>query len=221
MDRVGELAGATMRKPPTAADHVADILREAIADGSLKAGTPLRQDELAARFGFSRMPVRDALRLLEAEGIVSIHPTRGAFVARMDAAEIGEIFAIRELIEGEALRLSLPKLTAQRLTEAEALLDRIDIEPDVGRWGALNRAFHLTLYSACGNARLLALIEAQHNAGDRYVRVLLSSLDYRARSQAEHRKLLVACLRHDAKQALAWLERHLRDGSKTLVSAVR
>src|SRR5689334_16048668 len=133
MDRAGELAGATMRKPPTAADHVADILREAIADGSLKAGTPLRQDELAARFGFSRMPVRDALRLLEAEGIVSIHPTRGAFVARMDATEISEIFAIRELLEGDALRLSLSKLGEQNLIEAEALLDRIDIEPDVGR----------------------------------------------------------------------------------------
>ena len=87
MDRLGGLARAAMRKPQTAADHVADILREAVAEGSLKAGTPLRQDELAARFGFSRMPVRDALRLLEAEGIVSIHPTRGAFVASMDAGE--------------------------------------------------------------------------------------------------------------------------------------
>src|SRR5262249_10536499 len=95
MDRLRGLSGAAMPKPQTAADQVAGILREAIADGSLPAGTPLRQDDLATRFGFSRMPVRDALRQLEAEGIVSIHPTRGAFVARMDAEEIREIYAIR------------------------------------------------------------------------------------------------------------------------------
>jgi DNA-binding GntR family transcriptional regulator len=221
MDRLGELAGAAMRKPPTAADHVADVLREAIADGSLKAGTPLRQDELAARFGFSRMPVRDALRLLEAEGLVSIHPTRGAFVARMDATEISEIYGVRGLLEQEALRLSLPNLSAQKLDEAEALLDRIDDEPDVGRWGALNRAFHLALYSACPNSRLLQLIDAQHKAGDRYVRILLSNLDYRARSQSEHRKLLAACRKRNGKQALMWLDKHLRDGSQTLVKSVR
>jgi len=221
MDRLGGLARAAMRKPQTAADHVADILREAIAEGSLKAGTPLRQDELAARFGLSRMPVRDALRLLEAEGIVSIHPTRGAFVASMDAGEIADIYAVRELLESEALRLSLPHLSEEKLNEACAALDQIDVEPDVGRWGALNRAFHLALYSACGNARLLALIDAQHGAGDRYVRILLSNLDYRARSQSEHRKLLAACRKRDAERAQTWLAKHLRDGSKTLVKSIK
>src|SRR5690242_11891132 len=82
--------------PRTVADHVADVLREAIAGGSLPAGTALRQDELARQFQFSRMPVRDALRQLEAEGLVSIHPTRGAFVAGMDRGEIAEIYAVRE-----------------------------------------------------------------------------------------------------------------------------
>jgi len=210
-----------MQRPQTVADHVADVLREAIAKGSLKAGTPLRQDELATQFGFSRMPIRDALRHLEAEGIVSIHPTRGAFVARMDAAEISEIYAVRELLEVEALRLALPNLTDQDLAEATAVLDQIDTEADVARWGMLNRAFHLALYGACGNARLLGLIEAQHNAADRYVRILLSNLDYRTRSQAEHRKLLAACRRRDGDQALTWLGRHLRDGSKTLVKSVK
>jgi len=203
------------------ADHVAGILREAIAEGSLEAGTALRQDELAARFGFSRMPIRDALRQLEAEGIVSIHPTRGAFVAEMDGREIGEIYAVRELLEAEALRLALPKLTEENFGEAAAILDQIDAEPDVGRWGVLNRAFHLALYGACGNERLLALIEAQHKAADRYVRILLSNLDYRARSQSEHRKLLAACRKGDGEQALTWLAKHLREGSRTLVKSIK
>jgi len=220
MDRLDGLSLASPHRPQTAADHVAGILREAIAAGSLKAGTPLRQDELAARFGFSRMPVRDALRLLEAEGIVSIHPTRGAFVAKMDPREIAEIYAIRELLEAEALRLSVPSLSEEKVDEAAAVLDQIDREPDVGRWGALNRAFHLALYGACGNARLLALIDAQHGAGDRYVRILLSNHDYRARSQSEHRKLLAACRKHDVERAVSWLAKHLRDGSRTLMKSI-
>jgi len=220
-NRLSGLTAAAAHRPQTVASHVGSILREAIAKGSLTAGTPLRQDELAARFGFSRMPIRDALRQLEAEGIVSIHPTRGAFVARMDAAEIGEIYAIRELLEVEALRLALPNLTAERLEEAGTVLDQIDAEPDLARWGTLNRTFHLALYGPCGNARLLGLIEAQHNAADRYVRILLSNLDYRSRSQAEHRKILAACRRHDRDQALTWLAKHLREGGKALVNFIK
>ncbi|MBN9216346.1 MAG: GntR family transcriptional regulator [Mesorhizobium sp.] len=209
-----------MDRPLTVAEQVANILREAIASGALKAGTALRQDELAERFGFSRMPIRDALRQLEAEGIVSIHPTKGAHVARMDGAEIAEIYAVRELLECEALRLSVPVLAGVKLEEAEQALDQIDVERDVGRWGALNRGFHLLLYDACGNRRLLGLIEAHHNAADRYVRILLSNLDYRGRSQNEHRDLLAACRRRDAEKAVSILRRHLREGSETLVNAI-
>ena len=221
MDRLAGLTGAALQRPQTVAEQVANILREAIAEGSLKAGAVLRQDELAARLGFSRMPIRDALRQLEAEGIVSIHPTRGAFVAEMDAVEIREIYAVRELLEVEALRLSCPKLPAEKLDEAACVLDRIDVEPDIGRWGMFNRVFHLALYGACGNSRLLGLIEAQHNSADRYVRILLSNLDYRSRSQSEHRKLLAACRKRDVERAVTWLVRHLREGSETLVRSIK
>lgn len=213
------LGDGLMQKPLTVAEQVANVLRESIAEGSLAAGTPLRQDDLAERFGFSRMPVRDALRQLEAEGIVSIHPTKGAHVARIEAAEIREIFAVRALLEGEALWLSVPKLGNEKLDEAGYVLNQIDAEPNVGRWGTLNRAFHLALYSACGNARLLGLIEAHHNAADRYVRVLLSNLNYRSRSQSEHRDLLTTCRHRDAEAAVRVLKKHLGDGIETLAQA--
>ena len=99
------------------------------------------------------------------------------------------------------------------------ILDQIDAEPDVARWGGLNQQFHLALYRACGNARLLALIEAQHNVADRYVRILLSSLDYRLRSQSEHRAMLAACSRGETDAAVELLKTHLREGSSTLVAA--
>lgn len=214
-------AESVMQGPRTVAEQVANVLREAIANGSLEAGTALRQDDLAEQFGFSRMPIRDALRQLETEGIVSIHPTKGAHVARMDSAEISEIYALRELLESEALRLSIPNLAGAKLDEAEQVLDQIDAERNVGRWGALNRAFHLALYDGCGNHRLLGLIEAHHNAADRYVRILLSNLDYRNRSQTEHRDLLAACRRRDGDEAVSILRRHLREGSETLVNATK
>jgi DNA-binding GntR family transcriptional regulator len=221
MNSLQGIGPEALERPQTVADRVADTLREAIARGALAAGTALRQDELAARFGFSRMPIRDALRQLEAEGLVVIHPTRGAAVARMDATEISEIYAVRALLEAEALRLSCPRLSDADLDETKAVLDQIDAEPDVGRWGLLNRQFHLALYRACGNARLLALIEAQHNAADRYVRILLSSLDYRLTSQAEHRAILAACRAGDGAAAVALLQKHLGEGSRTLVASIR
>lgn len=128
-------AESVMQGPRTVAEQVANVLREAIANGTIKAGTPLRQDEVAEQLGFSRMPIRDALRQLEAEGIVSIHPTKGAQVARMDSVEISEIYALRELLESEALRLSVPSLADEKLDEAEQVLDQIDAERNVGRWG--------------------------------------------------------------------------------------
>lgn len=218
LDRRAEVAA---HKPQTVADLIAGTLREAISDGSLAAGSALRQDELAKRFGFSRMPIRDALRVLEAEGIVSIHPTRGAFVAKMDAAEIRDIYALRELLEVEALKRSLPHLRDAELDEASAVLDQIDVEADVGRWGALNRTFHLSLYRGCDNSRLLALIDAQLIAADRYVRILLSRMEYSDRSQTEHRELLSSCRKQEEAQACDWLATHIREGGKTLAKSIK
>lgn len=213
--------GSTLvKRPQTVSEQVAALLREAIADGALEAGAVLRQDELAAQFGFSRMPIRDALRQLEAEGLVAIHPTKGAHVAGMDAEEIREIYDIRLLLEAEALRLSAPLLPAEKLEAATRLLEQLDREEDVARWGVLNRDFHLTLYSACGNSRLLTLIEAQHNVADRYVRIILSNLDYRGLSQEDHHAMLAACRRRDAAAAVEALQKHLRDGRDTLIEAI-
>lgn len=113
----------------------------------------------------------------------------------MDAKEIAEIYSIRSLLETEALRLSCAGLTTADLDRAATLLVQIDAEMDVGRWGTLNKQFHMTLYGACQNERLIGLIATHHDAADRYVRVLLSSLDYEQQSQNEHRALLKASLR--------------------------
>ncbi|MGO4841850.1 GntR family transcriptional regulator, partial [Rhizobiaceae sp. 2RAB30] len=104
--------------------------------------------------------------------------------------------------------------------EAAFILVRLDREDDVGRWGTLNREFHLTLYRSCGNRRLFDLIEVQHKAADRYVRILLSSLDYRSRSQEEHRALLQACQKGDGALAQRILSAHLGEASQTLIASL-
>jgi DNA-binding GntR family transcriptional regulator len=203
-------------RPTTSADHIATVLREAIADQTVTAGEPLRQDDLAERFGVSRMPVRDALRQLETQGLVTVHPTRGCFVTPMDTDELREIFQLREILEVEALRLSLTAAQATASAEAEHILRRIDVEHDESRLSGLNRDFHLVLYAGCGNARLLALIAEQHDACYRYVRVFMRDPDFGALSQEQHRRILGAVHRKDVRSAAAALRQHLRDGARKL-----
>ena len=163
---------------------VADTLRQAIIEGALPAGDALRQDHLASAFQISRMPVREALRQLEAEELVEFLPHRGSIVATLDAAEILEVFELRELLECHALKKAIANMDDAVLSRAGEVLDEIDREPDVAKWGELNRRFHLILYTSLRGSRLHALVEAQYLHLDRMVRLVLSQLDYAERSQA-------------------------------------
>lgn len=206
--------------PRTAADDIADHLREEILSGRLPGGALIRQDELAARYGVSRMPARDALKRLESEALIRIHPTRGAVVAPFDPDAIREIYALRALLETEALSLACPRLTEADLDTAETALARLEAERDPARIGALNSRFHLSLYAPCGNLRLLDLIAREHAAAERYVRRLLTGLDHQHQSQTEHRAMLDACRRGDGEAAATTLRRHLDDGGRRLLAAV-
>ena len=110
-------------------------VREAILEGRLKPGIRVRQQELARQFGVSRIPVREALRRLESEGLVTLVPHSGARVARMDIGECTELYRLRELIEPMALAESVPNLSDQRLTALHGLLSAIeDSYDDIPRW---------------------------------------------------------------------------------------
>ncbi|MGP4689630.1 GntR family transcriptional regulator [Agrobacterium pusense] len=221
MDPLASLKLLTLTKPRTVADDVADAIRAAIIDGTLPPDKPLRQDELANRFGFSRMPIRDALRQLASEGLVFIHPTKGAYVAHLDETELTEIYGIRSILEAEAMRLSCPNLDEAQISAAEAILRQMDPEDDFAQLGALNRKFHLALYQQCGSSRLLSLIDIYLTAADRYVRLLLSVADYQVQSQSDHQDILEACRRGDAQKASAAAQRHVTDGCTALLAALR
>ncbi|CAO3418500.1 GntR family transcriptional regulator [Azospirillum argentinense] len=217
-DGLSRLVARARPRHRTTAEFVEATLREAILSGVIAPGTPLRQEDLAETFGVSRMPVREALRQLEARALAEFHPHRGAVVAEISAADGADIGAIRMALEPMALRLSLPGLTAADLDQAEELIAEMDGEADPGRMGELNRRFHMTLYARAGRPRLLALTEQHLLAADRYLRFQFAALGYRPRSQDEHRALLAACRAGDADTACRLVTEHVGQAAEQLTA---
>jgi DNA-binding GntR family transcriptional regulator len=208
---ISELDTEAVRRRRTTPGMVADVLRDAIMRGVLRGGQPLRQDELAAQFGLSRIPVREALRQLEGEGLVTVNPHRGAVVSTLSSDELQEICEIRGALETMALRLAIPHLDEETLAHAEAILVETDRETDVlEHWSKNNWRFHSTLYLPAHRPRLLAMIKNLHDTIDRYLRLHVSILNYKAKGQEEHWQLLDACRRRDTAAAVALLEQHIQ-----------
>lgn len=197
------------------AERIAAGLRDEIISGALAAGSALRQEKIAETYGTSRMPVRDALRFLEAEGLVQMLPNRGATVAPLDAAEFQEIYEMRGAAEVLALRLAIPELTNRQLDRATEIQAQAE-DGDIRTFGALNKAFHIALYEPCGRPRLLAHIAGLNELAGRYLRVAAIELDYVSQSHREHRALLEACRRRDEAQACDLLAQHIEDAGKAL-----
>ncbi|MCR4268465.1 GntR family transcriptional regulator [Nitratireductor sp. ZSWI3] len=197
------------------AERIAAGLRQEIVSGRLAAGSPLRQERIAETYGTSRMPVRDALRLLEAEGLVQMAPNKGATVALLNAAEFREIYEMRGAAEVLALRLAIPELTNRQIERAADIQGAAE-RSSIKEFGALNKAFHMALYEPCARPRLLAHIAGLNDLADRYLRVAAIELDYVQQSHREHHALLDACRRRDEKGACAILWAHIEDAGRAL-----
>jgi DNA-binding GntR family transcriptional regulator len=190
-------------------DQIYARLREEIATGALKPG-PLRLRPLAARFGTSQIPVREALRRLEAERLVTFNDSRAIVVNAISPADVEEIFAIRMELESLAVRLAAPHLAADaaRLNELEELIARMDTQQeDHAAWRATNEAFHTLMYSAADAPRLLAIIRNQWVAVEPYLRIYVMNVPSLASAQAEHRQLVDLLRAGDTEAA----ERVLRE----------
>jgi DNA-binding GntR family transcriptional regulator len=215
---LGDLASLAVQRYRTTPALITEVLREAILRGILEGGMQLRQDEIARTFGVSRIPVREALRQLEAEGLVVFKPHRGAVVSALSTEEIREIYEIRIALETMAIRLSIPHLTEADLERARRILEEIDRETDTGRWSELNQEFHATLYAPANRPHLFALINTHRTNVDRYLRIYISVMKRKRRSQLEHRRILEACQQRDVEGAVKALEEHLRGASDQLVA---
>ena len=190
--------------------NLAGEIRKAIVRGVFRGGQPLRQDVLAATYGTSAIPVREALRQLEGEGLVTFLPNRGVVVTELSAAEVRELCEIRILNETEILRLAIPHLDAFTLAKASQILDAVDNDEQfLDTWCDSNWAFHATLYRAANRPQLLALIERLHVKIERYLYAHVALVHYEEQGAKEHRALLRACKRKDVKRAVTALTAHI------------
>lgn len=195
-----------------ASARVASSLREAILSGEIGPGEWIRQEEIAERFGASRLPVREALRILEAEGLTEHEPNRGARVPRLDMHEVNVVYQMRERLEPLAVTESIANLTDADLRRLDEVQHRIEANGDVAEFLALDREFHLLSYTGCRIEQLTSMVTRLWNSTQHYRRafVSLSGPERMWVVNAEHRLLLDALERRDAVDAERYLSGHIR-----------
>lgn len=193
----------------TIAARIARLLGERIVSGALEPGTRLRQDHVAEEFATSHVPVREAFRLLEAQGLAVSEPRRGVRVAAFDLAQVREVAEMRAVLESLALRHAAPHLTPAILDAAEEATLAGDRARDVEEWEAANSRFHKLILTPCAMPRLLAAIDDLHAASARFLFSAWRS-EWEPRTDRDHRTILTHLRRGEADAACAALERHVR-----------
>ena len=212
---------STTRSKQALHQTIRNTLRAEILDGVLPGGTALRQDALAERFQASRIPVREALRQLEAEGLVVHYLNRGAVVARMNVEQLCELLDIRVALECHPAKLAVPNMVERDFEAMDRILDAYQASTDLSEWAEYNRRFHLALSAPANNKRLRRLIEEYCLNTDRYTHVAMSQATGKERPQEDHRKILEACRRRDVQAVVALLEEHITDTRRELLATAR
>ena len=167
----------------SASAKVTAALRREIIAGTFPPGLELRQEDLALRYGTSRIPVREALRVLQAEGLVTYEINRGATVAGLSLVDAMEILEVRIALECHALRLAVPKLVDAESDAANEVLCEYDAAPEAYQWAQMNWRFHSLLYAPCDCPRLLEAIEENYNHFSRFDRQQVSVISGKERPQ--------------------------------------
>lgn len=193
-------------------DVIAGDIRERILNGDLAEGFTIRQEALAEEYDVSRMPVREALKRLDAEGLVQLTNNQGATVTKHSLAEIGEIFDLRILIEVDLFRRAIVLAKPNDFAACERILEAMETSydaDDVGKWGALNYEYHSALYKAANRGLTNDLLQRINIQSDRYVRMHLSVMKQRDPARQEHRELLQLARNGKIEEACALLTHHI------------
>ena len=195
----------------TASAAVLAQLRQAISTGALLPGQQLVQEALAERFGVSRVPLREALQILEGEGQVVHEVNRGYFVAELSITDLVEVYRLRSLLEAEAARAAVPLLNDADIDAMAKLLDQVDhaaASGDVSTMTQANRAFHFALIDAAQMPRLSRIVSSLWDATDVYRAVYYGSASHRDRVAHEHAAILAALRERDTATVVMELDAH-------------
>jgi DNA-binding GntR family transcriptional regulator len=210
---------------PTVREVAYRRLRQLIVDGTLAPGERIFENELAEELGISRTPLREALRQLETEGLVQFSARRGAVVAGLSAAEMREEFQIRASLEGLAIRLAGPRLTAEDLKQLRRELDHMTAALGRGDRAAFrehHRLFHTTIFDATQAPRLIRMLSNLLESGERYEQLELAHDALHADELGHHARLLVQLEGGEASDAAAeYVAGFLAHGEQVIQELVR
>ncbi|NOC92392.1 MULTISPECIES: GntR family transcriptional regulator [Ruegeria] len=204
-------------------DVIANDLRERILSGELAEGETIRQEALAEEYDVSRMPIREALKRLNAEGLVQWANNRGGSVTKHSLDEIGEIFDLRILIEVDLFRRAIPNMGPGEFARCDEILKQMEAsydENDVGKWGILNYQYHSALYAASQRKLTNELLDRVNLQSDRYVRMHLSVMKQREPAKKEHRDLLRLAREGNVDKACEVLTQHIRRTKEQLLEMI-
>lgn len=192
------------QSPPTTTSYVMDAIRDGILEGRYPLGSRLDQQAIADEFGVSLVPVREGLRLLEAEGFVKVFPRRGVFVIDASIDDFQEIYRIREVLEELAAQLAVPNLSDETFQQLDGIITQMEqatASQDFARLLELNHSFHFTIYEAANQPLLLEMLSNLWNRSSLYRRLYTYLSDRALQAIIEHKKIYAALKSGDAEAA--------------------
>ncbi|MBQ7279026.1 MAG: GntR family transcriptional regulator [Clostridia bacterium] len=205
MNAVGPRTGQTQ-------EWVCRVLREGITSGKLQPGMQLKQDEVSAALSVSHIPVREALRQLEAQGLVTIHPNRGSVVTSLDRSALEDMMEIRASITYQLAKRAVPLMTQEDFAQMQELIEAQKQTADAFEEERLNYRFHEIITHRANNKVADMFIDLIHYNADRYLRgAFYADEARRTRSISEHQAILDACRAGDADKACTLLHDHILD----------
>jgi DNA-binding GntR family transcriptional regulator len=198
--------------PRTVAGQVAEHLKADILSGRRAPGEKLRQVEIAQALGVSTTPVREALATLQREGLVRLHPQRGAVVFLPSVDDLREHYEIRAALESLATAKAAERFRPEWAPPLQELIEQMWEAPPAPHYIALNQRFHTQLYDHSGRPQLVQMIAALRDASSAYLHIYRAREDFpAARLDSEHRKILAACVARDPERAAAATRVHLEN----------
>ena len=207
---IKQLAKSTKQKKGPAHEWVFSAIRNAIIKGDFPPGMQLKQDEISAALNVSHIPVREALRQLEAQGLVQIHANRGAQVSRLSREMLEDMMEMRAYLSASLLKSAVPSMTNADIAKLEAILEAQKQETDLMKVEKLNYRFHKVLTGRAKNHVGEIMIEIIHANIDRYLRnAFYAQEETRNVSIHEHELLLDACKNRNAQLASDLLAQHI------------
>ena len=200
--------------------HVLDLIKEDILSGVLKSGEPLRQSVLAEKYQISRIPIREALLQLEAQGLVRVEAHKGAVVTEISIQEIDELFNLRAILEPYILEFAIPKMDQKCFDQCDSILTKLEKalkdNDKIDQWSDYNFEFHNCLYLPANLNHSLDLVNTLNTRCDRYIRMQLLYTDGIDKAEEEHRELLRLCQEKDIKGASKYLSKHILAASTAI-----